>query len=73
MRVRKLRKKYSYQPADITAFDKSPVWADMVSDTIVDVAGKKAVNMKTIGHEKCRVTVELAAKVDGTEHKIYCT
>ena len=69
LRVRRLRLKYSYQPADIIAFDETPIWADMVSDTTVDVVGKKTVSMKTTGHEKCRVTVGLAAKGDGTKLK----
>ena len=29
-----------------------PVWADMVSNTTVDVVGKKTVSMKTTGHKK---------------------
>ena len=66
LRVRRLRIKYSYQPSVIIAFDETPVWADMVSNTTVDVVGKKTVSMKTTGHEKCRVTAGLAAKGDGT-------
>ena len=69
LRVRRLRMKYSYQSSDIIAFDETPVWADMVSDTTVDVVGKKTVSMKTTGHEKCRVTAGLAAKSDGTKLK----
>ena len=61
--------KYSYQPSDIIAFDETTVWADMVSDTTVDVGGKKTVSMKTTGHEKCLVTAGLAAKSDGTKLK----
>ena len=30
---------------------------------------KRTVTIKTIGHEKCRVTVGLAAKCDGTKLK----
>ena len=41
LRVRRLRLKFSYQPADIIAFDETPIWADMVSNTTVDVVGKK--------------------------------
>ena len=41
----------------------------MVSNTTLDVVGKKTVSMKTTGHEKCRVTVGLAAKDDGTKLK----
>ena len=40
LRVRRLRVKYSYQPADIITFDETLIWADMVSDTTVDVVGK---------------------------------
>ena len=69
LRVRRLRLKFLYQPADIIAFDETPIWADMVSDTTVDVVGKKTVSMKSTGHEKCRVTVGLAAKGDGTKLK----
>ena len=43
LRIRRLRIKYSNQPANIIAFDETPVWADMVSETTVDVAEKKAV------------------------------
>ena len=69
LRVRRLRMKYSYQKSDIIAFDETPVWTDMVSDTTVDVVGKKTVSMKTTGHEKCHVTAGLAAKSDGTKLK----
>ena len=41
----------------------------MVSETTVDVTGTKTISMKTTGHEKCRVTVGLAAKGDGTKLK----
>ena len=37
--VRRLRMKYSYQPANIIAFNETPIWADMGSDTTVDVVG----------------------------------
>ena len=69
LHVRRLRIKYSCQPSDIIAFDETPVWADMVSNTTVDVVGKKTVSMKTTGHEKCRVTAGPAAKGDGTKLK----
>ena len=69
LRVRRLRIKYSYQPSDIIAFHETLVWVDMVSNRTVDVVGKKTVSMKTTGHEKCRVTVGLAAKDDGTKLK----
>ena len=40
-----------------------------MSDTTVDVFGKKTVSMKTTGHEKYHVTAGLAAKNDGTKLK----
>lgn len=43
MRVRRLPIKYSCQPDNIIAFDKTIVWADIVSDTTVDVVGKKQI------------------------------
>ena len=69
LRVRRLRIKYSYQRSDIIAFDETPVWADMVSNTTVDIVGKKIISMKITGHEKCRVTAGLAAKGNETKLK----
>ena len=45
------------------------VWADMLSETTVDRVGSKAVNLKTTGHEKVRVSVCLAARADGSKLK----
>lgn len=47
--------------------DETPVWSDMVSSTTVDVSGVKTVTIKTTGHEKCRVSVCLSAKANGTK------
>ena len=47
--------------------DETTIWADMVSDTTVDVTGKKTVAVKTTGHGKSRVSVCLVAKTDGTK------
>ena len=49
--------------------DDTPVWDDMVSNTTVDTKGEKSVCLKTMGHEKCMVSVCLAAKADGTKLK----
>lgn len=43
LHVRRLPIKYSYQPDNIIAFDKTIVWADIVSDTTVHVVGKKEI------------------------------
>ena len=47
--------------------DETPVWSNMVSDTTVDKTGARTVTMKSAGHEKCRVSVCLTAKADGSK------
>ena len=47
----------------------------MVSDTTIDKQGAKSVRLETTGHEKCMVSVCLAAKGDGTKLKpftVFC-
>ena len=41
----------------------------MISETTVEATGAKNVQMKSTGHEKVRVSVCLAAKLDGTKLK----
>ena len=41
----------------------------MVSNTTIHYQGVKFVCLKTTGHEKCMVSVCLAAKADGTKFK----
>ena len=48
---------------------ETSVWNDMVSNTTVDKQRAKSLSLKTNGHEKCMVSVCLAAKVDGTKLK----
>ena len=43
----------------------------MVSETTVEATGAKDVPMKSTGHEKVRVSVCLAAKLDGTKLKSF--
>ena len=69
LRVRRLSETFDYHPADIVAFDETPIWADMTSNTTIDVCGKRTITVKYTGHEKLRVTVGLAAKGDGTKLK----
>ena len=59
--------KHPFKASDIIAMDETPIWTDMVSDTTVDVTGKKTVTVKITGHEKSRVSVCLAAKADRTK------
>ena len=49
--------------------DKTSVWNDMVSNTIIEKQGAKSVCLKTIGHEKCMVSVCIASKADETKLK----
>ena len=34
----------------------TPIWVDMISNTTIDVCGKRTITMKSTGHEKLRVT-----------------
>ena len=69
IQVRWLQKKHKYSHSNINAMDETPVWCDMVAETTIDAVGKKSITLKTTGHEKPRVSVCLAAKVDGTKLK----
>ena len=69
MHVRRLQKQFSFHNSDIIAMDETPLWNDMVSNTTVEVTGSKEVAMKSTGHDKVRVTVCLAGKVDGSKCK----
>ncbi|KAM3616613.1 uncharacterized protein V6R79_020854 [Siganus canaliculatus] len=59
------------QEGNIIAMDETAVWFDMVGATTVDIRGARSVSLKTTGHEKCHLTVVLAAKADGTKLKPY--
>ena len=61
--------KYSYSSANIIPMDEAPVWPDMVSDTTLDKTSACIVAIKSTVHEKCRVSVCLTAKVDGSKLK----
>ena len=67
--ARRFAAKYNYLPGNIIAMDETPVWADMVSDTTVDKTDAPTITMKSTGHEKCRVSVCLTAKVDRSKFK----
>ena len=61
----------SLQPAMIANMDEMPIWADMPSALAVDSRGNHTVPIRTTRHEKNRLTVCLAVKVDGTKMKPY--
>ena len=50
-------------------FGKTPTWAGKMSDTTIEIRSSKTISLKTRGHEKCRVTIKLASKCDGTKMK----
>jgi len=65
--VRKIRKDNEYLLSDIVACDETPVWLDLVSCTTIDMKGAKEIPIKTTGNEKCKMSVMLSAKADGTK------
>ena len=48
---------------------ETTVWNNMFSETTAEATGAKDVQMKSTGQEKVRVSVCLAAKLDGTKLK----
>ena len=64
MHARRLQRQYNFTPHNIVAMGETAVWDDMVSETTVEATGAKDVPMKSTGHEKVRVSVCLAAKLD---------
>ena len=66
MHARRFQRQYNFAFHNI---DETAVWNDMVSETTVEATGAKDAPMKSIGHEKVRVSVCLAAKLDGTKLK----
>ena len=61
--------KCKYPPSSMIAMDKRSVWNGMVSNSTIDKQGAKSVCLKTTEHEKCMVSVCLAAKADETKLK----
>ena len=65
MHARRVQRQYNFAPHNIVAIDETAVQNDMISETNVEATGAKNVLMKSTGHEKVRVSVCLAAKLDG--------
>ena len=61
--------KYKYPPSSIIVMDKVSVLNGMVYNTTIHWQGAKSVCLKTTGHEKCMVSMCLAAKADGNKLK----
>ena len=63
--ARRLQVKFNFEPSQIYAMDKTPVWQDMVGKATVTKKGSQDVVFKLTGHEKARVSVCLTAQADG--------
>ena len=66
-----LQRQYNFVPHNIVTVDETAVWNDMVFETTVKATSAKDVPMKSTGHEKVRVSVCLAANLDGTKLKSF--
>ena len=69
LHVRRIQRKFEYEPGNIIAMDETPMWNNSVPTTTVNSTGKRDVPLKTTGHEKVRVSVVLSAKGDATKLK----
>ena len=69
MHARLLQCQCNFSPYKIVAMDETAMWNDMVSETNVKATSAKDVPMKSTGHQKVRVSVCLAAKLDETKLK----
>ena len=67
MHTRQLQRQYNFSFHIIVVVDDTAVWNAMFSETTVKATSAKDVQMKSTGHEKVRVSVCLAAKLDGTK------
>jgi len=63
--VREVRKEHDYPLDMIVNIDETPMWFDMTTGKIVHSKGAKTVSVRSIGAEKRRLTVVLAATADG--------
>ena len=63
--VHQLKQRNNYDLDCIIAMNETAVWHKMISNTTVTNKGAKSFVLKTTSHEKSKVTVTLAAKVNG--------
>ena len=67
MHTRRLQRQYNFAPHNTAAMYETAFWNDMVPETTVKVTGAKDVPIKSTGHQKVRVSVCSAARLDGTK------
>ncbi|PFX13576.1 Pogo transposable element with KRAB domain [Stylophora pistillata] len=65
----KQRSEFNFSLRSIANMDETPIWVDILSETTVEQRGSKTIPIKSTGHEKQRITVCLAVKVDGSKLK----
>ena len=65
--VTKLRRRRGYSLSLIGNMDETPLYVDTPGEYTMEEIGKKTISMKSMGHEKERFTVMLAAMADGTK------
>ena len=63
--VHQLKQRNNYDLDCIIAMNETTVWHKMISNTTVTNKGAKSFVLKRTSHEKSKVTVTLAAKVNG--------
>ena len=47
--------------------DETPCFIDIYHDTTIDLIGKKHIDIKTLGNEKCRLSIILSISGDSTK------
>ena len=67
MHTRRLQRQYNFAPHNTAAMYETAFWNDMVPETTVKVTGAKDVPIKSTGHQKVRVSVCSAARLDETK------
>ena len=65
----KQRHECGFSLSNTANMNEAPIWADMPSETTVEIQRSKIVPRKSTGHEKQRITVCLAVKADGSKMK----
>ena len=67
IQIRHLRKTRQYSARNIEAMDETGLWLDMPGRRTLNERGARTVAIKTMGHEKDRFMVVLAARADGSK------
>ena len=63
------RHECGFSLSNTVRMDETPIWANMPSETTVEMQGLKIVPIKSTGHNKQQITVCLGVKADGSKMK----